>query len=140
MADKPECLGSAPGRVEAHVIKHLVLFTPVGEIGRCHACLRGAFLRIPLPEHDEAVWLGVGQRPQKHRLDDAEDDGVGSDPERQSKDRDYGKPGIVPQSPDGVAKVLTHGVRDGLGRLLLTRLGSDAASGERKLAFGHSAG
>ena len=44
---------------------------------------------------DEPVGLMVGQWPQQHRVDDAEDRGVGADTERQRQHRDRREGGIA---------------------------------------------
>ena len=67
----------------------------VGECGRlplpCHVALRrraDAIGVLVFPDHDQAVRLVVRQRREEEAVDDAEDRGGRSDPERQRDHRD----------------------------------------------------
>ena len=48
----------------------------------------------------------IGQRPQEYTVDDAEDGGVGADPERQGDHRDCREARVPGQHPQAVTKVL----------------------------------
>ncbi len=40
----------------------------------------------PLPQVEQSGFVGVGQRPQQHAADDAEERGIGADAQRQRQD------------------------------------------------------
>ena len=65
--------------------------------------------REPGPEGHQFVRLFIGKRSKKDRIDDAEDRGVGSDSEGQSKRSYCGKAGAPKQGSEGVAEVLKQG-------------------------------
>src|SRR6185369_14472036 len=71
---------------------------------------RGTGERHAMPQRDDAVGVGIGQRVEHHALDDREDGDVGSDGQRQRQDRRGGKAGRAAERPDGEAEVLPDGV------------------------------
>jgi hypothetical protein len=48
--------------------------------------------RTGRPQKDEPIRVVKRQRPQQHGVDDAEDGGVGADPEPERQERDNGEP------------------------------------------------
>ena len=52
---------------------------------------------LSLPHHHESIRGSVGQRPQEHRVDHAEDRGVRADAEGQRQHGDDGKAGTAPE-------------------------------------------
>src|SRR6185437_16560852 len=76
------CPSRGGGLLKAAACGAPILKFGVGvEYGNC--CL------IPnrlLPDHNQPAWILVGQRPEEHCVQDAEDCGGGSDAERQSRD------------------------------------------------------
>ena len=61
--------------------------------------------RRGVPDPDQAVRLRVRQRLQEHAADDAEDGGVGADPDRQGDDGDGGEQRCASEAADGVAEL-----------------------------------
>jgi hypothetical protein len=57
------------------------------------------------PQDHDPVGLGVGQRPQKDGIDDAEDGGVGPDAEREGQQRDQCEARLFCKRAQGVAKI-----------------------------------
>jgi hypothetical protein len=57
----------------------------------------------------EPVRVGIRQRLEQQRVDDAEDGGVGADADGERDDDHQRQRGGAPQSPDGVAEVLQEG-------------------------------
>ena len=56
---------------------------------------RSRLIRRRVPDLDEIVGARVGQRPQEHAIDDAEDGGVRSDAKRQRHQDDGSQPGVL---------------------------------------------
>ena len=56
--------------------------------------------------------MGVGQRPQQHLIEQAEDRGVGADAHGNGQHRSEGEQGLPAQSSEGVPQV-AHGRLDG---------------------------
>src|SRR5947209_8141588 len=81
-----------------------------------------------MPEGDQPVGLGQGQRAQQYRIDHAEDRRARPDTQPERQPRDGGKDGILAQHPRAVAQVLPEvfeepyppGVTAILSRLLNT--------------------
>ena len=61
-----------------------------------------------VPEKDQPVGSGKRQWLEEGRVDDAEDRGIGPNPERQGQNRDESEPGAPPQAPDGITHVLSE--------------------------------
>ena len=62
-------------------------------------------LRLRAPEAHEAIGIRERQRPQQHRVDDAEDRDVGADADGQREERHHGEGGARAQGPHAVADV-----------------------------------
>ena len=60
----------------------------------------------PVPHRNQAIGVGIRQRLQKHRVDYAEDRGVGADPEGERQDGNGDEAGIAAHAAEGVADVL----------------------------------
>ena len=54
--------------------------------------------------------IPVGQRPQQHAVDEAEDGAGGADAEREHGNRDGREQRVVPQRAKRVSKILSHGI------------------------------
>jgi len=66
---------------------------------------------LPLSrQRDDAIGTVIAERPQQHRVDHAEDRGVGADAERERANRQQREPGLAAQRARGVAKILKNGV------------------------------
>jgi hypothetical protein len=65
-----------------------------------------AFARRAAPHHHEPIGIREWQRAQKHRVDDAEDRGVRTNPERERQDRNDGEGRCFDQHPEGVFEVV----------------------------------
>jgi hypothetical protein len=61
-------------------------------------------------QEDHAGRLGVGERPQQHVFDDAEDGGVDADSEGERRDRDEKEASRAAERAEGVAQVLAQGI------------------------------
>ena len=81
-------------------------------VGNRDAGLRQPHQRIGVPDEDQPVGVRIRQRPQERLVEQAEDRGVGADPERQGQDRDQGEDRLLAKRAEGVADVL-HGCLDG---------------------------
>jgi hypothetical protein len=64
-----------------HAVEAAARFSPVLEVGGCDRYVRRP--RVGVPDGDEPVGLGVGERPQEDGPQDAEDGCVGTDAKRQ---------------------------------------------------------
>ena len=71
-------------------------------------------LRRLVEEPHEPIGLVERQRPQQHRVDDAEDGGVGADAEREDRDHGDGERRRAEQDPEGVAEVGKQRAHDGV--------------------------
>ena len=60
---------------------------PVVEVGGRHRAAASRLLPL-VRQRDDAIRLAIVERPQQHGVDDAENRGVGADPERQRADRE----------------------------------------------------
>ena len=58
-----------------------------------------------LGQHEEAILLGEGQRPEQHAVHDAEHGRVGTDGECQRQDPGGREPRTLAEGPDRVAEV-----------------------------------
>jgi hypothetical protein len=58
------------------------------------------------PDHHEPFRVGVRERAQQDRVDDAEDGRVRPDPHRQSQHYHYRESGLLQKHPRAVTKVL----------------------------------
>ena len=65
----------------------------------------GADAARALADVDQPILVAVDERPQEDAPDDAEDRGVGADPERQREDDRDGQPFDPGQRPEGKAEV-----------------------------------
>ena len=54
----------------------------VGDVLHREAQVVGDRIPLAMMQDDELVAVAIGQRPQQHAVDDAEDRGVGADAER----------------------------------------------------------
>ena len=82
---------------------------PVEEIRRPHRDVAGFARLLPLPDHDQLSGFLIEHSLQQHRVDDAEDRGVGADAERECGNDDDGKRRPAGERAQRVAKVLAHG-------------------------------
>jgi hypothetical protein len=86
--------------------EHRVLVLPVAEVHGRGAVAQAA--RRPLEDADDAGGIAVGQRPEQHAVDEAEDRARGADPEREHQQRDDRERGAVPERAQRVTYVLSH--------------------------------
>jgi hypothetical protein len=61
------------------------------------------------PHHHDAIRIAIRQRPQDHRVDDAENRRVGADAERERQQRDERKARLLDERANREAKVLEEG-------------------------------
>ena len=89
----------------AEVVERFVALAPRHEIRRCDHVARVAVEAV-LPDHDDAVRIGIRQRLEHDAADDAEDRGGCADPERQRQHGRNGKARRAQKRPHGKAQVL----------------------------------
>ena len=92
--------------VGGHFLEHLILRAPILKIH-----VGGAVVKDPLfgqrgVDADQLFRLGKGERPEQHRVNHAENCGVGADAEGEREYGDDGEAGIFPQHARAVADVL----------------------------------
>jgi hypothetical protein len=104
---RAEQRGDAPAR-DRHLLERAVLLLDVEVLPWRRPVLRDVDARRPQPQHDEPIRIGVGQRLQQQRVDDAEDRAVGADADRQRRDDDQRQRPAAAQRPDGIAEILQH--------------------------------
>jgi hypothetical protein len=105
-------------RLRRHEVEDGVVSLPVEEVQRGDAVARapGRLLHDP----DDAIGVGIGEWLQQHRIDEAEDGGIGADADGQCQDRDGRKSWALPQCTNRVTKLLqpqrheTHLHRDAM--------------------------
>jgi hypothetical protein len=61
---------------------------------------------IAEPDSNQAIGFGKGQRPQQHRIHDAENRRIRPDPKRERQNGERGEHGLLTQHTQGVANVL----------------------------------
>ena len=88
----------------------LVAPLPVGPVGGRRDVPRPAPKRIRLEDPDQFVGILVGQRPEQHRADDAEDRGAGADADGERGDRNRRERRVFAQRAESVADVLQRGL------------------------------
>ena len=81
----------------------------VGDFDEGEARVLDARRDLRLAQVHDAVGLGVGQRPQQHAVDDAEDGGVGADAEAERQDEGEREPRHAGQRAQREADVVDHG-------------------------------
>src|ERR1700730_11825616 len=87
-------------------LKFLKGIDPVGHIGKgAQAIVAG--------KPGEVLRLWEGQGPEKNRVDDAEDDDVGSDAEGEDENGDDGEAAIPAEIAEGVAEILEKDFESG---------------------------
>jgi len=85
------------------------------------------------PDDDQPARVGVRQRPQQHRVDDAENRGAGADAERDRDRRDRREAGVLPQAARCVRHILEPGVDHDLG--LRARSVPDSCASRRRVRW-----
>ena len=97
--------------------------------------LQGRELRVDHPaegrrlaEIDEALPVLVGQRPQQHAADHAEDRGVGADAEREGQHGDEREAGALAERAEGEAEVVQQTGHEGSPGALARPAGGDGAA------------
>ena len=92
-----------------HLLERSVFGADVDELPRRRPVLRDVDAWRSQPQHREPVRVGIRQRLEQQRVDDAEDGGVGADADGERDDDHQRQRGRAPQRPDGVAEVLQEG-------------------------------
>ena len=105
-------------RVGRHALEGLALACRVAVVRRRHDVAVLADARDAVPHDHQAIGFAVRQRPQQHRVDDAEDGRVDADAERQRRDGDEGEAGLAQQRADAVAEVEGHRGKTSTTRVL----------------------
>jgi hypothetical protein len=72
------------------------------------AARRVGHVGVTLPNQHQARRVGVGKRSKDHRIDDTEDGGIGSDPQRQDRDASERVAGAAPDRAKGVYEIGGH--------------------------------
>src|SRR5262245_57745819 len=93
---------------------------PIDALGSFAELLRGEEADVfaptisrSLPGEHETVWIGIGQRPQKHRIDDAEDRSRRTDRESERDDRGDGEGRRAAKLSRGVSHVAEERSHEG---------------------------
>src|SRR5262245_46068530 len=87
-----------------HLFEYAIVLPPFLAIIGPHSTL-AARLEIPLPDHHQPLRLTVRERPQHHRVDDAEDGAVHPNPQGQAQRDDGCKHRSAAQYPQAITKV-----------------------------------
>ena len=113
-------------------------------VGRLRPVVDLSFVR--LPEMDESIRARVGQWPKQNGVDDAEDRGVGADPEREREKNRQRKCGASAKTPEREPDVLaertepltprTLSRRSAVDRRKLRPRGREVAELARRVRFG----
>ena len=61
-----------------------------------------------VPDADQLIGVGIGQRLQQYAVDHAEDDGIGADADRQRDERDGGEEGRARQSAENLLELIAE--------------------------------
>jgi len=83
--------GDAAAAINANVLEALVLLAIDEVIGGGHVEVVDADSGSGVPDGDEFVRFGVGERLEEYALEDAEDDGVAANAGGESDERDHGE-------------------------------------------------
>ncbi len=89
---------------------------PVRVVARRRRVAREARGGVVLPDEDDAIGIGVRQRPDQDGVDRGEDRRVGADAEGQRRDRDRGEARRLSQQAKAVAQIGEKGVHGAVGR------------------------
>jgi len=125
--------GQVLARERCHVFERIVVVAPVLKIDPGNTDAGG--LGRGFAEPNQPLAVRVGQRPQKHRVDDAENGGVRADAERERQNDDQGEAWRLANAAQAVPDVLKDGFEPRklprLPRLLLRagHVAEGAASG-----------
>ena len=86
-----------------------VLRTPVLKVGWRTDLLVDPFRRFGFPDHDNAVFVGIGQRTQQDGFDEREHRRRAANAKRQRQDEHRGKPWLPAEEAKGVRQIVQHG-------------------------------
>ena len=110
--DRLATAAERPGLVRArhagHVLEGRVGGAPVAERRIGHLDERLPALAVALPDERQPLRLGIGQRPQDHRVRDAEEGGGAPDPHRERCRSDQREAGALLQTSYRVCQVLSE--------------------------------
>ncbi len=115
--------GRRPGKPDADVLEGAIVLG-VREVHRWREAEVAGQVRHPgcarggVPDRDQAVWLRVGQRPEKHAVDDAEDGGVGADADGQRQEDHGGERRRPAKRAHAVPQVAPHVIEPGQAPLI----------------------
>ncbi len=129
----------------ADQIEGSILVAPGKVVGDARMRLLRRVVERVGADHDDAIVPRDRQTTAQHRIEHAEDSGVGADAQRKRGECDDGERGIAPQHAGAIDDVLTQVVQPG-DRARVTALfreqwkvADGATRGELRLAFGHAA-
>ena len=91
---------------DRHFGKRAVLLLDVEVLSGRRPVLRDVDPWRPQPQHNQSIGVRIWQRLQQQRVDDAEDRGVGADPDRERRDDQERQPCASSQRANGVADVM----------------------------------
>ena len=78
---------------------------PVREVSRRRSVARETRGRVVFPDEDDAIGIGVGQRPDQHGVHRGEDRRVRTDAERERRYRDDGEARRLSQQAKAVLEI-----------------------------------
>ncbi len=97
-------------REERRVLDGRRLRLAIDVVRNRNARLLQSHQRVGIPDEDQALGVGIRQRPQHVLIEEAENRRVGANPQRQGGHRHERENRLLPQRAEGVAKVLHGGV------------------------------
>ncbi len=113
--------GRGPAALGRHVFENLVLLDPVQIVEGGDAV--GAAVGPLLQHAHDALGIGVGERVEQDRVDEAEDGRIGADAEGEGEKGDKSEAGALEQSAGGVTQVLQELGHDAPSSLIRARAG-----------------
>ena len=104
---------------QRHLAEDVILPLPVMKVRRRGDAQIIGLGNLRAPYVHQTVRLRIGQRPQEHRIDQAEDDGVGSQAQRERSHRSHRKPGVAAQIAYAQDDIAPKAVHRGKAKLLV---------------------
>ena len=104
-----------PGPVGRGAREEIGLLRPIGEIEIRNVAVGNAGRRIFSFEIDDAIRIRKRKRTKENAVDQAEDGGIGADPEPERDDRDGGKAFMLQEHSNAITNVVKQRVHDSLG-------------------------
>src|SRR5262245_37965280 len=104
------CEAGIDQAIRGHGLEYCILFTPVLKIHPRHRA--AAMVQSVFVEDDETIGLRIRERLQQHRIDHAENRGVGAYPQRQRQESDRGESWFPSQNSKALFEVVGQILED----------------------------